>query len=200
MDASHPMLFVVSAKSQMGLLAYIHSYLSFCSKAPPKSFQSICYTSCTRREHYAHRFATVATNMEELITKLRNRLAQGLKSSAPPNPRIVFGFPGQGSQFKGMAKALADRFSGFRDIVVEYASEGEYSSGYPLLELMLGMNECDVDIDNSQIAQICIFVYQCAMAKWLTGLGIKADAVFGHSLGELAAAGRFSYYPLFLHH
>jgi acyl transferase domain-containing protein len=132
--------------------------------------------------------------MEDLIVKLRERLTQGLKRSASPNPGVVFGFPGQGSQFSGMAKALADRFSGFRDIIVEHASEGESLSGFPLLGLMLGTDEGDVDIDNSQVAQICIFVYQCALAKWLTGLGIKADAVCGHSLGEFAAAGWSSSY------
>lgn len=187
------MLFVVSAKSQMGLVAYIHSYISFCLKAPPESFRSICYTSCVCREHYAHRFATVATNMQDLIAKLRERLTQGLKPSASTNPRIVFGFPGQGSQFSGMAKALADRFSGFCDIFVEYVSKGESLSEFPLLGLMLGTDEGDVDIDNSQVAQICIFVYQCALAKWLTRLGVKADAVFGHSLGEFAAAGWSSF-------
>lgn len=183
------MLFVVSAKSQLGLIAYIHSYIDFCSKSSSDLFRSICYTSCTCREHYAHRFATVATSMEDLITKLRNRLAQGLKSSAPPNPGLVFGFPGQGSQFRGMAKALADRFMGFRETISEYASLGGSISGYPLSQLLLRTDECDVDIDNSQVAPICIFVYQCALAKWLTGLGIKASAVFGHSLGEFAAAG-----------
>ena len=36
---------------------------------------------------------------------------------------------------------------------------------------------------------IYIFIYQYAVASWLRKLGVPLDAVLGHSIGEIAAAG-----------
>ena len=44
-------------------------------------------------------------------------------------------------------------------------------------------------IDDSNVAPICIFIYQYAVASWLRELGVPLDAVLGHSIGEIAAAG-----------
>ncbi|KAF8529293.1 polyketide synthetase [Hysterangium stoloniferum] len=105
------------------------------------------------------------------------------------SPQLILGFPGQGSQFNGMANDLADRFSGFRAILTEYAQLATSFAGYPVLPLLLKRTgEQDKEIDQSEIAQLCIFVYQCAIVKWLESLGIQGQAVIGHSLGEIAAA------------
>ncbi|RDB30950.1 Narbonolide/10-deoxymethynolide synthase PikA4, module 6 [Hypsizygus marmoreus] len=188
-DASLPLLFVVSAKTQLALLAYIQIYLDFCREAPVSSFRSICYTSCIGQEHYRYRFACAVKDMKELIFRLEERLSSGSQNSSHlSNPRIVFMFPGQGSQFGGMAKDLATRYSSFCSILTEYAGLASSLSGYPVLCLLLGTPNCKMDIDQSQVAQICIFVYQCAVSKWLESLGIHALGVVGHSLGEIAAA------------
>lgn len=47
-----------------------------------------------------------------------------------------------------------------------------------------------ISIDNSEVAQVCIYTFQYAMATWLERLGIQAHAVMGHSLGEITAAGQ----------
>ena len=67
---SVPMMFVVKE----ALLQYLNSYLDFCLDADASLFHSICYTCCVGREHYRYRFACVATNMQDLIARIEERI------------------------------------------------------------------------------------------------------------------------------
>ena len=192
-----PMLFVVSAKSAEALKQYLWKYLDFCRTAPTSNFRSICYTTCLGREHYRYRFACVVSNMESLIKVLDDCL-DSMSSHAISNPasaacRIAFAFPGQGSHYPAMASGLVARYPGFKDILDSAASAASTKSGYPVSSFLLDAEttSCDLTIDDSQVAQICIFVYQFSICTWLKQLGIEPQAVLGHSLGEIAAAGAY---------
>ena len=195
LEEDFPMLFVVSAKSTEALKQYLWKYLDFCRTAPTTNFRSICYTTCLGREHYRYRFACVVSNMENLIKVLEDRL-DSMSSRASSNLtaaacRIAFAFPGQGSHYQGMASDLISRYPGFKDILDSAASAASMLSGFPISSFLVDAetSTCDLTIDNSQIAQICIFVYQYSICTWLKQLGIEPQAVLGHSLGEIAAAG-----------
>ena len=192
-----PMLFVVSAKSAEALNQYLRKYLDFCRTAPTPNFRSICYTTCLGREHYRYRFACVVSNMENLIKVLDDRL-DSMSTRASFNPasaacRIAFALPGQGSHYPAMASGLVARYPGFKDILDSAASAAAMMSGYPILSFLVDAEttSSDLTIDSSQVAQICIFVYQFSICTWLKQLGIEPQAVLGHSLGEIAAAGAY---------
>ena len=196
-EEDFPMLFVVSAKSAEALKQYLWKYLDFCRSAPTSNFRSICYTTCLGREHYRYRFACVVSNMENLIKVLEDRL-DSMSSRAGSNLasaacRIAFAFPGQGSHYQAMASDLIARYPGFKDNLDSAASTASMLSGYPISSFLVEAetSSCDLTIDNSQVAQICIFVYQYSMCTWLKQLGIEPQAVLGHSLGEIAAAGTY---------
>lgn len=189
-----PMLFVVSAKSAEALTQYLWKYLDFCRTTSSSDFRSVCYTTCLGREHYRYRFACVVGNMGSLIKVLEDRL-DCMSSPSTFNPaacRIAFAFPGQGSHYQGMASDLVTRYPGFKGVLTSAASTAFMLSGYPILSFLVDAEtSCDLAIDNSQIAQICIFVYQYSFCIWLKRLGIEPRAVLGHSLGEIAAAGAY---------
>ena len=190
---SVPMMFVVSAKSQEALLQYLNNYLDFCLDADASLFHSICYTSCVGREHYRYRFACVATNMQDLIARIEERIRVELPVSAGNARRILMGFPGQGSQYQGMGRYLAQQFSGFNAIITDAANKASVLTGYPVLPFLVDQSAPrGLSIDQSEIAQICIFIFQYSVCTWLESLGIHAHAVLGHSLGEIAAAGMFA--------
>jgi acyl transferase domain-containing protein len=196
LEEDFPMLFVVSAKSAEALRQYLWKYLDFCRTAPTSNFRSICYTTCLGREHYRYRFACVVSNMRNLIKVLEDHLDFMSSRSTNSNPaaayRIAFAFPGQGSHYQAMASDLISRYSGFRDILDSAASAASMLSGYPISSFLVDAEtSCDLAIDNSQVAQICIFVYQYSICTWLKQLGIEPQAVLGHSLGEIAAAGAY---------
>ncbi|KAF8151526.1 hypothetical protein B0H34DRAFT_132545 [Crassisporium funariophilum] len=184
-----PMLFVVSAKSQEALVQYLNNYLDFCLDADESLFHSICYTSCAGREHYRYRFACVASDMQDLIARLEDRLRSNVKASGGNARRILFGFPGQGSQYQGMGRYLSNQFSGFRAIITEAANKAAALTGYPILPFLIDESAPrGLSIDHSEIAQVCIFIFQYSVCTWLESMDIHAHAVMGHSLGEIAAA------------
>jgi len=107
---------------------------------------------------------------------------------------LVFIFPGQGAQFVGMGKALADQFASAR-AVFEQVDE---ALGEKLTDIMWteGSEEALTLTSNTQPALMAVSV--AAMAALEEAHGITVDAakfVAGHSLGEysaLCAAGAIS--------
>jgi len=185
------MIFVVSAKSPEALADYLNKYLDFCLDASPSLFHAICYTSCVGREHYRYRFACVAHNLQDLIGRLEDRIQNPPTASVGNARRILFGFPGQGCQYQGMGRYLSDQYSGFRNTMIEAATKASTLTGYPVLPYLVEDHVTGaLPIDNSEVAQVCIYTYQYVMASWLETLGIQAQAVMGHSLGEITAAGK----------
>jgi len=186
-------LFVVSAKTTAALKQYLMDYLVFCRKVPPTLLHSVCYTACVGRQHYRYRFATVVLSMDELIRNLDARLMADFDDASVPCPGgIAFAFPGQGSQFQGMASDLSTHYPTFKKILLTASEAATKQSGYPITSFLLDSEtSSDVTINDSQVTQICVFVYQYSLSKWLRILGIAPSAVFGHSLGELTAAGGY---------
>ncbi|KAK0199304.1 polyketide synthetase [Desarmillaria ectypa] len=195
-QSSEPMLFVVSAKSETALKSYIQKYIDFCASAEEEQFKSICYTSCVGREHYRFRFACVVSTMEELIEKLEERLTN-LTDTRPSNLKTIFGFSGQGSQHAGMARDLAMSFKGFHDILRQHCDVAFRYCGFSVMDILVGGNSTtDRDINESEVGQVCTFVYQYSICVWLQSLGVRQHSVIGHSLGEIAGAvvaGVFNY-------
>ena len=194
---STPMIFVVSSKTHDGLTQYLQNYLDFCLNAPASLFHSICFTSCVGREHHRYRFTCIAHNMQDLISRIEDRLQN---TSAHPNAnarRILLAFPGQGSQYQGMARYLTTQYTGFRSIITDAANKAAAMTGYPILPYLVEESAPGhLSIDQSEVAQVCIFIFQYAMATWLETLGIHASAVMGHSLGEIAAAGMPTHFDI----
>lgn len=104
----------------------------------------------------------------------------------------AFVFPGQGSQFVGMGRELADASPAARAVF----AEADERLGFKLSELCRSGPEADLnDTYNTQPA-----LYVCSMAA-LAALreksgGVRPAFVAGHSLGEitaLAAAGGLSF-------
>jgi acyl transferase domain-containing protein len=63
-------------------------------------------------------------------------------------------------------------------------------TGYPVLPFIIDQSAPrGLSIDQSEIAQICIFIFKYSLCTWLESLGIYAHTILGHSLGGIAAAG-----------
>lgn len=100
-------------------------------------------------------------------------------------------FPGQGSQYVGMGKTLAETYPAAR-LVLESADQ---ALGFPISLLCAEGREEDLRLtENTQPALVAVSI---AAFTVLRELGVRPDYVAGHSLGEysaLVAAGslRFS--------
>lgn len=102
----------------------------------------------------------------------------------------AFLFPGQGSQYPGMGKSLAERFQ----IARETFEAADNALGFAISKLCFeGPAEALQLTENTQPALLAVSV---AAFRVLQAQGLKPDYVAGHSLGEysaLVAAGSLEF-------
>ena len=97
-------------------------------------------------------------------------------------------FPGQGSQFPGMGKALYERSAEAREMM----DKAYEILGFPITDIMFG--EDAEALKATRVTQPAIFIHSVVLAR-CSGLEAPAMAA-GHSLGEfsaLAAAGAMDF-------
>jgi len=98
-------------------------------------------------------------------------------------------FPGQGSQFPGMAKDLYEQ----SDEAKKHFDQANEILGFHITDIMFD-GSAD-DLKETKVTQPAIFLHSVIMAKML-GDKFQPDMVAGHSLGEfsaLTAAGALSF-------
>ncbi len=89
-------------------------------------------------------------------------------------------FPGQGTQFPGMGKAVFEKSK----LAQEYFQRANEILGYSITEIMFEGSAAD--LKQTKYAQPAIFLHSFILAKTL-GKDFKPDMVAGHSLGEISA-------------
>ncbi|MGB2574243.1 MAG: ACP S-malonyltransferase, partial [Henriciella sp.] len=99
--------------------------------------------------------------------------------------KLAFIFPGQGSQFIGMGKDLADTFPAAREVFQEV----DDALGENLSSLMWQGDEAELKLTmNTQPALMAVSVAAIRAMASETGAGLERAAfVAGHSLGEYSA-------------
>ena len=99
----------------------------------------------------------------------------------------AFVFPGQGSQFVGMGKELADNFAAAREVFAEV----DDTLNQNLFQLMTNGPEYELTMTaNAQPALMAVSMAAVRVLEKEFGINLKdkADFVAGHSLGEYSAA------------
>jgi [acyl-carrier-protein] S-malonyltransferase len=96
-------------------------------------------------------------------------------------PKVAFIFPGQGSQYPGMGRELAETFPSARRVF----EEADRALGFPLSRLCFeGPAE---ELQLTANTQPAILTVSVAAAEVLRERGVRPQFVAGHSLGEYSA-------------
>jgi len=112
-------------------------------------------------------------------------MATGSAVNAPR--RIVFLFPGQGTQKLGMGLNLSKTEPEFASALHACAT---VLSGFGIdLEAILA-GTADVGLDSTSLAQPAIFAFEWALAAMWASKSVLPDVMIGHSLGGIVAAAR----------
>ncbi|WP_252107394.1 MULTISPECIES: type I polyketide synthase [unclassified Halomonas] len=194
----------ISAKSEEALTAnaaYLAEYLKGYaengeSDANAPSFYDIAHTLFHHREHHragALFFASSAAEAERTLLTLAEGAPLGmakldrLESAKGP----VFVFDGNGCQWERMGKDLLENAT-FSAAIDEVDALFKPLGGFSLRNELSGLNpeidEGQSRLERTEIAQPALFALQVALTEWFKAHGITPSAVFGHSVGEVAAA------------
>ncbi len=187
-------LLPLSARSAHGLTALAQRYSAWLEAHPDASISSVCFTAGAGRSHFEHRAAVVANSVHEarllLDDLVGNRLRPGvLRGECGDPPTTAWLFPGQGSQYPGMARELFDSEPVFADTVRRCAEAVDPMLPRPLLDVLLSTDrETAETLRHTSFAQPAIFAVEMGLARLWQSWGIEPDVVLGHSVGQYAAA------------
>jgi len=101
---------------------------------------------------------------------------------------LVFMFPGGGAQYPAMGKDLYHSEPAFHAEIDGCAALARKYLSIDLWEALLDENSSAEAMKRPSIALPALFAVEYSLAKLWMSLGVKPDAMIGHSLGEYVAA------------
>lgn len=183
-------LITLSAPSEASLSATLKNFND--ADLSKFAIDSLSRATQFQRSHYAVRYATLVSDIPTLKTKIQRRLEAQKQTTLSKlyrdlsQPRAVFMFTGQGSQYVGMAQDLYLEFEYFRIILDQCSDLFSSELGVSIVDVLY--SEASSGINDIAVAQATIFSIEYALAKLWQHLGVEPDIVLGHSIGEYAAA------------
>ncbi|PAJ74752.1 hypothetical protein CJF42_08705 [Pseudoalteromonas sp. NBT06-2] len=178
------LLLLFSAKSDDSVFAQQKSFTDFLNNKPSKAIDA-AYTLLKTRKKFSRRTYTQILSNDNSQFELKE---SELCFTAKPNPSITFMFPGQGSQYNGMSKALYNNYEIYRSYFDECITQLSASTGQNYHDLIMDNDNFFQNMAQTQNAQISLFVVEYCLAKTLIDLGVTPKVLIGHSVGEYTAA------------
>ncbi|MGI5170920.1 SDR family NAD(P)-dependent oxidoreductase [Spirillospora sp. CA-253888] len=190
--AALPLPWVLTARSPEALRAQADRLLRHLQATPELQVADVSWTLVTSRARLEHRGVVVGSDREELMNGLRAlavdagapNLAQG---AGTPGARTVFIFPGQGSQWAGMAAELLEQSPVFARRIAECADALAPYADWSLTDVLRAGPDV-WDHERVDVVQPTLFAVMVSLAALWRDHGVVPDAVMGHSQGEMAAA------------
>jgi acyl transferase domain-containing protein/NADPH:quinone reductase-like Zn-dependent oxidoreductase/acyl carrier protein len=185
-------LFVASAHTASALSDLLKQYEERLTEVDAKEAALIVSAAAANREALRHRFAVGAKDSDGVRKAIEAYLAgeasAGEVGEAPLSPaKIAFVFSGNGAQWAGMGVDAYRENRQFRQSFQSFSALFEYHLGEKLTDLLVAPDLAG-RLADTKIAQPLLFAVQAALSDCLHANGVKPEAVFGHSVGELAAA------------
>ncbi|WP_328345810.1 type I polyketide synthase [Micromonospora sp. NBC_00421] len=182
---------VVTARSAAALAGQAERLAGFLATTR-SPLTGVAATLAAGRAVLDDRAVVVAGSTEEALTRL-GALARGedtagvVTGSARAPGKLVWVFPGQGSQWVGMGRELLDSSPVFAARIADCATALAPWIDWSLEQVLRG--EADPELtDRVDVLQPASFALMVGLAAVWTSAGVRPDAVLGHSQGEIAAA------------
>jgi pimaricinolide synthase PimS1 len=190
-----PVPWLVSARSAEGLRAQAERLREHFAEHPSLSAADVAYSLATTRASLEHRAVVLASDREEFLTGLAatgrgEAAANVVNGVAATDGRVAFLFAGQGSQRAGMGQALYASFPVFAAAFDEVCAGLDAHLVRPIREVIFAeAGSADAALlDQTAFTQAALFALEIGVFRLLESWGVVADAMMGHSVGELAAA------------
>ena len=183
---------VVTAKSETALQSQAARLAEYVRAHPDADIADVGW-SLAGRATFEHRAVVVGGDRARLLAGLDDLAAWGcnddavVRGTAGAAGKNVFVFPGQGSQWLGMGIELLDTAPVFaRQIDACEDAFAEFID-WSLTDVLRGAPDAP-GMDRVDVVQPVLFAIMVSLAELWKSVGVRPDAVIGHSQGEIAAA------------
>ncbi|MBV8786584.1 MAG: acyltransferase domain-containing protein, partial [Mycobacterium sp.] len=148
--------------------------------------------SLAGRSNFEHRAVVVGGDRDRLLAGLDELAGDDpagsiIRGAAVPAGKNVFVFPGQGSQWLGMGVELLDTAPVFAQTIDACAQAFAEFVDWSLIDVLRGAPDAP-GMDRVDVVQPVLFAVMVSLAELWKSVGVRPDAVIGHSQGEIAAA------------
>ncbi|WP_432046544.1 type I polyketide synthase [Streptomyces asiaticus] len=182
------MPWVLSGKSEAALRGQARRLASFLEARPEVSPVDVGMSLVTSRSLHERRAVVTGGSREELLKAVRavaeSTATSGAARDGGITPRPVFVFPGQGSQWVGMARELLTSSTAFAARMSECAVALSSFVEWSLLDVL---DDADA-LERVEVVQPALWAVMVSLAEMWRSYGVEPAAVVGHSQGEIAAA------------
>jgi acyl transferase domain-containing protein/NADPH:quinone reductase-like Zn-dependent oxidoreductase/acyl carrier protein/NADP-dependent 3-hydroxy acid dehydrogenase YdfG len=186
-------VFMASAHTSSSLEELLRAYKSSFAKTSREEARAIIAASGVNRTAMRHRFAVRGENPEDIIRAISSHLdvpashLGEIGEAATKDAKVAFVFSGNGSQWAGMGADAFRENLHFRQCFTSISALFKFHAEIDL-EALLTDPDLALKLADTKIAQPLLFAVQAALSDSLVAMGITPTAVFGHSVGEIAAA------------
>jgi len=188
-------LLVFSAKSPAALEETSRKVMEYMLAHPELSVSDAAWTlQVGRKPFHLRKTVVINESFRQDPDYWLNQLAEAAVSDTGESTRrVVFMFPGQGSQYQGMGRALyvnaersaiSRRFKRHMDRVFDLLDTEERNA---IKAIMYGEGDHQT-LNQTAYSQFALFATGYALARTLMDIGVRPSAMIGHSIGELTAA------------
>ncbi|MFG3222379.1 SDR family NAD(P)-dependent oxidoreductase, partial [Streptomyces sp. NPDC048185] len=180
---------VVSAKSEAALRAQAGRLARHVRDQAELSPVDVGSSLVTTRSVFEHR-AVVLNGLDGLEALAEGREAAGVVRgrAGGADGRAVFVFPGQGSQWAGMAAELLTASPVFAERMAECAMALEPFVDWSLTDIVRDADADAAWMEQVDVVQPVLWAVMVSLAEVWRSHGVEPAAVIGHSQGEIAAA------------
>ncbi|MEU7298429.1 beta-ketoacyl synthase N-terminal-like domain-containing protein, partial [Streptomyces exfoliatus] len=184
---------VLSGRGDKALRAQAARLRDHLAAHPELAAPEIARTLAHHRTAFTHRAVLVGADRNELLTALdavadARVTPAAVQGSSPRAVReAVFVFPGQGSQWAGMAAELLDSAPVFARVVEDCERALRPYRHWSLTDVLRGRPGAPA-LDRDDVVQPALWAVMVGLAALWRAAGVEPAAVVGHSQGEIAAA------------
>ncbi|MFI2511764.1 type I polyketide synthase [Streptomyces sp. NPDC018972] len=186
-----PLPYLLSAGTERDLRAVAGRLRDHLARHPALEPADIAFSLATTRGVLAHRAVTVARDRDGLLHALdgltagvaRPGVAEG---TGPARRRVVFVFPGQGSQWPGMAAGLLADSPLYAEHIGRCEAALAPYVDWSLTDVL--RDPAGDALERVDVVQPALWAVMVSLAELWRAHGVRPAAVVGHSQGEIAAA------------
>ncbi|MCQ4212727.1 SDR family NAD(P)-dependent oxidoreductase [Streptomyces longispororuber] len=191
LEAAGVVPLVLSARTETALAAQAHRLAAHLTRQQDVPLPDVARALTSSRQTFDQRAVALVRDVADAEDTLR-ALAESRPTSravtgvGAGGRRVVWVFPGQGSQWEGMGRGLLD-VPVFAEALAECDAALAEVAGFSVVEVIRGV-EGAPSLERVEVVQPVLFAVMVSLARLWRACGVEPDAVVGHSQGEIAAA------------